>query len=184
MSWWDDIGLKYRKYSPGPLSAGARIWNTVSGNESATRPGSWFTQQLGFGGEQPELDIPTRPPLGPAADQASMEQAQYFQRMLNQNLTQNILPGITQEYGAAGRLRGGRYPFALERAGADTQRLVANATQQGAMERFKALLAAELQREGMDEDRAWRQAQLDIEGGTDYTEIGKMIAQLYLMGGA
>jgi len=183
MALWDDFGLKYRKYSPGPLSAISRVWNTVSGQESATRPGSWIMQQLGFGEQETELPITTRPPLGPAADEAARQQAAYFQRILNQNLMQNILPGITQEYGAAGRLRGGRYPEALGQAGIENQRLIAGATQQGAMDRFKALLAAQLQREGMDEERAWRQAQLEIEGGTDWSDIGSKIMMLYLMGG-
>jgi len=184
------MGLKRNPYS-GEFTwvregeEGGLPWYYKLGNIAARLPGGQIAGDiLGVNpviSERPPLQ--TRPPLGPAADQAAQQQAQYFQRIMNQNLMQNILPGITQEYGAAGRLRGGRYPEALGQAGMENQRLIAGMTQQGSMDRFKALLAAQLQREGMDEERAWREAQLEMEGGTDYTDIGSKIMMLYLMGG-
>ncbi len=134
-------------------------------------------------GQQEELPLATRPDIGAASAQAAKDQAAYFQSVLNQNLQSNILPGITREWGMAGRLRGGRFPNALAQAGTDTQRLIANAIQQGAMQRFGITTNAEIALRQQEEDRAFRQAQFDISGQTDYTDIGFKLAQLYFMQG-
>lgn len=193
MAWYDDLGLKIRKYGqfiPGavPLQA-MGAYNTLAGTTSPTRPGNPFLEMImggdyGFDNTPAQLPLATRPDIGAASLQASKDQAAYFQRVLNQNLQQNILPGITSEYGLAGRLRGGRYPMAMEQAGIETQRLIANAIQQGAMERLGIISRADLGYSQLEEERAWRQAQLDMGGQTDYTDIGYKLAMLYLTQGA
>ena len=130
-----------------------------------------------------ELPLVTRPDIGAASAQAAKDQAAYFQRVLNQNLQQNILPGITEQFGM-GRLRGGTHQGALRDASFETQRQIASAVQQGAMQRLGITTNAEVAFQQMEQERAWRQARLDMGGQTDYSDIGFQLAMAYFTQGA
>ena len=136
-------------------------------------------QPFGFA-ETPQL--PQRAPIGIEGDVAARQHAQAIQRMINQNLTSNVIPGIQREFYGANRFSG-QMNRAIGQAQNAGQAAIANAVGESAMQRYLTEL-------GLSEQRDWQQAQLELAGqqGTQqmYGDIGRLLAMIaitYFTGG-
>ena len=141
-------------------------WPWQSPSEEQLEGTSWVLRlPIGtyFGGEAETPPLPTRPPLGAESRRAAQEQAKYFQSILNQQMGQNI-GMINRQLGTAGRYSSGLRPRLIgqemQRTGQQLGQMVSGTE----MDRFRAVMSAQLAREQMDEEAAWRQAQLEAGG--------------------
>ena len=145
-----------------------------------TRPRIAHAIQNPFGALTPILapyqeptDLTTRPAIG--GSDVAQRQARELQAILNRQLTESIIPSINREYGVAGRFPSGRREAAIGRAGLGTQQALAGATS----EQLAQIYLTEL---GLQEERAWRQAQLEAGQPTLWESGGEILPYLLMMG--
>ena len=93
---------------------------------------------------------------GAVNNSAWQKQATAVQQMINRNLTQNTIPTINREW--SNRYGSGQRQEAISRATESAQFAGSNAIAQLALQQW-------LGQTGMEEERAWRQAQLDMQPG-------------------
>ena len=126
--------------------------------------------------------LPARPPLGVLGQQAADQQARVFRQIANQQLAQNIA-NINREWGTAGRYASGMRLGAIQRGIGDINTAWANAAAGNQMDLYKTNLAAELALRQMEEERMWRQAQLDTQSSEDdtYSQFGAILPYLLAM---
>ena len=125
--------------------------------------------------EENEWPLPERPALGLEAEAARREHgkalASYMNRMLANNIAQ-----LNRNWAAIGRGSSGMLPRAQRQAAGDIAWAGANVAGQGSLALMNQLMQAQIAREGMDEERMWRQAQLNQQGEPDYTGLGQLLA--------
>lgn len=134
---------------------------------------------MGIGDVETELQpLPQRPSLGAESDIAVQKQSQAIQRILNQQLTRNI-GQINREW--APRYFSGRRESAIEDAQAATRGQLSTAVGRTALDAYIADLQATIQRERMEDEWYWRQAQLDTEDEDGYGELGNLGLRLLML---
>ena len=131
--------------------------------------------------DQNQWPLPSRPPLGLQADQFQQQHstavAQYMNKILANNLAQ-------VNAGTAGINRTGGLQNQLSRdVASDVAFAGANVAGQGSMDIMRQLLNAQLMREGMDEQRLFNQAQINM-GGQQANQQGMSdLLQLLILAG-
>lgn len=145
----------------------------------------WGIAYRGFQYAFPEepAPLPSRPALGVEGKRAAAEQARSFQQVLNQQMMRNI--GLLErQFGTAGRYFSGQLPRYVGEEMGRTGQLLGQMVSGTEMDRFRAVLEAQLAREQMGISEEQFQAQLEAGGVAAerqmYGQIGQAIL-LYLM---
>lgn len=129
---------------------------------------NWIQGLRGQSGHVPLLDtiapvqqqtpqLNTKPSLGLEGQAAAQEQARAMQSILNQNLMGSTIPMINREYAGAGRYASGQRLGAIGQATQQSQGMLGQQIGMNALQVYLAQLGAQ-------EERDWRQAQLDFQG--------------------
>jgi hypothetical protein len=155
MGYWDDVA----KW--GGL-AGGGVGGFFLGGPAGAIGGASLGYQVGselgqsyFPDKPPQLN--TRPSLGLEGQAAAQEQARAMQSILNQNLMGTTVPMINREYAGAGRYASGQRLGAIGQATQQSQGMLGQQIGMNALQVYLAQLGAQ-------EERDWRQAQLDLAG--------------------
>lgn len=156
MGYWDDI-IKWGGAAAIGIGTGVATMNPGLGLQagSASLPvtgalGNWIAP------DQPP-QLPTRPSIGLEGQSAAQEQARAMQSILNQNLASSTIPMINRQWGGAGRYASGQRLGAIERAAGQSQGILGQQIGANALQVYLAQFGAQ-------EERDWRQAQLDLAG--------------------
>ena len=185
MGFWGGVKEFYQR-TPGPIGAGINIYEMAKGRRTPNPLMNIMGEQ--FGAFDESIPLATRPPIGAMGAAAAQQQSQAMQQMLNQQLTQSIIPAIGREWGGAERFMSGRRQEAVGQAFTGAQTALSTAMGQSAMQRYIAELQAQMQRESLEEREARFQAQLDVSGQESdeaaLMEYGKLLMMLYGGGGA
>lgn len=156
----------YAKYMSGKwnYSPFGQAWNT------GWHAGNWLFDKIFGGGNasigsgtlQGQRDkftsgLPTaRPATGIEGQDAWKTTANAVQQLINQNLLQNTIPTINREW--ANRYQSGQRNEAITNATNQAQSTGANAIAQLALQQWQT-------QTGLEEERAWRQATIDMQPG-------------------
>jgi len=143
-SFWQNLIRQKYNYSPfGPAA------NTLA--SKAWDAGSWIWDKVTP--DKPQTPIATHNAVGDAAWQT---QAKAVQELINRNLTQNTIPMINREW--SNRYSSGQRQEAISRASESANFAGSNAIAQLALQQWLGQM-------GLEEERAWRQAQIDMQPG-------------------
>lgn len=153
MGWWEDTKAVYRSHTPLGW-----IWPA----------------------EEEPLPLPERPSLGLESKRLQQEHAKNIASYLNRSLTANI-GQIGRNVAQLGRGDSGIRNQMIQQAVAQSNWTGANIAGQGSLDVLRMALTGQLTREQMDEERAWRQAQLDVGGQQDYSQMGESIMNILMM---
>lgn len=146
-----------------PFAAIQRAYGKLSGNDPGPYQGwSLFGEDLPSStiGEQRNAftegvaALNTRPSMGVQGDNAWQQTARAVQQLINQNLLENTIPTLNREW--ANRYQSGQRNQAIQGATNEAQRAGANALAQLALQQWTS-------QTGFEEERAWRQAMLDMQ---------------------
>jgi hypothetical protein len=166
-SFWQNLIRQKYNYSPMGWAA-----NTMA--SKAWNAGSWIWNKINP--SENKSPLATNPAVGDAAWQT---QAKAVQELINRNLTQNTIPMINREW--ANRYGSGQRQEAISRATESANFAGSNAIAQLALQQWLGQM-------GLEEERAWRQAMIDMQPGWQEqvaSGIGSMLPYLLLasMGG-
>jgi len=164
-----------------PISAIERGYGKLSGNDPGQNQGillsSIWNKIFGGGNNDQTSDmmnqegqaISTKSPLGISGDAAYNQTARAYQKLANDMLVQTTIPTINREF--SNRYNSGQRNKAIQTATNQSQSTVNTVLGQLALQKY-------MQELGLEEERWWRQAQLDVADRPWYEDIGENVGKV------